>query len=156
MQAARIAASVRSLPVIAAVAGAVGCGPAPYSLDPDPPTPPPAVVVAQPAVAPHVIVVPAPVPAASTNDIVAATLRGHYPALRKCYQKARRRNPHLRGSVVVRLVIDSDGEVDKVYDHGSDLPNRRVIACMHDVYEDVEFPRSVGGSTVIYPLYFAP
>ena len=152
--------SLRVVAALAFVSSLVGCGPAPYSLDPEPPPQPaPVVVPAAPAVLymqqqPGVLV--APVAAPGPDASMLATLRSHHPALRACYEKARRRNPELRGQVVMRLMIDDDGDVDEVYDHGSDLPSRKAIECMREVYEDIQFSRQPARTSIVYPLYFAP
>jgi hypothetical protein len=98
--------------------------------------------------------VPAPMAAPAPHPLIDGTVRSHYPRLRKCFDKGLRKNPALRGQLVVRLEIEDDGDVDDAHDHGSDLPDRKVIKCMLDVFEDMEFPRAAGGMTTVYALYF--
>jgi len=86
---------------------------------------------------------------------VKAEVREHYAKFRRCYEKGLRRNPTLAGQVVVRMKVDSDGEVDEAYNWGSTLPDLRVVRCIVDEYEDMDFQTNVGRE-VVYPLDFSP
>lgn len=86
---------------------------------------------------------------------VKAEVREHYPKFRRCYEKGLRRNPNLAGKVVVRMKVDSDGEVDEAYNWGSTLPDLKVVRCIVDEYEDMDFDTYVGRE-VVYPLDFTP
>jgi hypothetical protein len=126
--------------------------PPPMMMPPPPPMPPPAL----PAVVfPPRPPAPPPLPPAAEDPRIRNTVRANYHKFQRCYEKGLQRDPNLQGRVVVRLQIDPDGEVDTVRDHGSTMPNRRVVKCILDVYEDIEFPESYG-MTAIYPLDFAP
>ena len=111
---------------------------------------PPPLLAAPPAIVPRIAAAPP-----AMDPRIQAVVRSHDAKFRRCYEKGLRRNPVLRGRVVVRLVIDPDGEVDSVRDHGSTLYDEGVMECILEEYEDLEFPRS-SGMTVVYPLEFAP
>ena len=115
---------------------------------------PPPVMVA-PAL-PAVVFPPRIVASPAVEDPrIRNTVRANYGKFQRCYEKGLQRNPSLQGRVVVRLKIDPDGEVDTVRDHGSTMPDRRVVKCILDVYDDIEFPESYG-ITAVYPLDFSP
>jgi hypothetical protein len=92
---------------------------------------------------------------AGVHPAVRAEVLDHYPKFRRCYEKGLARNPALAGKVVVRMKIDADGEVDEAYDWGSTLPDLKVVRCVVDEYEDMDFRTNVG-KEVVYPLDFTP
>jgi hypothetical protein len=138
------------------------CGPAPYLEEPETPEPPQQPAVAYYPVAPVAQVVavqtaaPVVVVPASPAALVLSTLESYEPLLDRCYRKGLRKNHGLRGNVVVRMYVDGRGNVAHAMDHGSDLPNRKVIKCMLKVYRDVEFSPALAGSTVIHPRAYDP
>ncbi|MCC6552837.1 MAG: AgmX/PglI C-terminal domain-containing protein [Polyangiaceae bacterium] len=137
--------------------------PPPVVVAPAAPVAPPTIIVVQcpaaspcPAAAPPppVVVAPPP-PAAPVDPAVVAAFERRMPKMLKCYRKALRRNPTLAGSVVVRLDVDEDGDVDEARDHGSTLGDRDAIDCVIDQAEGLDFKRFVG-TRIIYPIYFHP
>jgi hypothetical protein len=119
--------------------------------EPCTPAAPAAVVLA-----PSPVVVAAPPPVVTPVDpAVAAEMRKRSRKFERCYRKGLRHNPALAGTVVVRMQVDDDGEVEKAYDQGSTLPDRDVVDCVVGEAEDADFKHSVG-SVVTYPLHFQP
>jgi hypothetical protein len=91
-------------------------------------------------------------------EIIQRIVRGHFPVLRKCYEDALLTNPNLVGRVVVRFIIDANGEVHTAVDGGSDMPDPSVVDCVVGHFRDLSFPRPQpeGRSvTVVYPIPFS-
>lgn len=159
--AAPAAVAVAAAPVMVAAVPPVGIAVPPctsvpiapcYILAPQPAPPP--VVIATPPPAPAVVV-PTARPVPSIHPRVRAVLRRHHGKIRRCYDKGLRHDPSLEGRVVVRMVVDSDGEVDNAFDAGSTLPDREVVECIVEVLEDIDFHGSVGRS-IVYPIDLQP
>ncbi len=75
----------------------------------------------------------------------------------RCYQKELQRNPGLKGTVVVRFVIDRDGSVRHSHARASSLGNNIVEECLVDEIDRTKFPRPAGGTVIIsYPFNFQP
>jgi tetratricopeptide (TPR) repeat protein len=75
---------------------------------------------------------------------------------RQCYDEGLERDAKLRGKVVARLEIGTDGRV-KVSDGGSSMPDRDVTTCVLHIYEKLVFPKHGGDVVkVLFPLEFAP
>ncbi len=81
--------------------------------------------------------------------------QGRYIA---CYQSGLRTNPALEGRVGIRFLISKSGEVSTAQDHGSDLPDQNVRACIVRAFQSLSFPNPEGGGSVsvTYPLVFSP
>ena len=79
----------------------------------------------------------------------------HRRKFERCYRKGFRRWPGLAGTVIVRMLVDDEGEVEKAFHEGGTLNDPKVIDFIVDEAEDVEFKRPVG-RTVVYPLEFRP
>jgi hypothetical protein len=74
---------------------------------------------------------------------------------RGCYEEGRRRDAKLHGRVVTRFVIVADGTVKETEDHGSNLPDAAVIACVGAAIKELKFPEPEGGQlAVVYPINF--
>lgn len=63
-------------------------------------------------------------------DAVAAVVKSHNAAIQYCYQRELKRNPNLRGKVVVRFIINPAGHVIEAKIVSSTLNNRRVEQCI--------------------------
>jgi len=68
--------------------------------------------------------------AGRNQDDVQAVVLSHNKTIQYCYEKELKRNPALRGKVVVRFTITPDGSVENVELVSSDLNNRRVEQCI--------------------------
>jgi hypothetical protein len=72
-----------------------------------------------------------------------------------CYMPGKQRDPKLRGKVIVKFTIQSDGHASPAADEGSNLTDEAVIACVVRTVKTLHFQKPVEGSvTVVYPLIF--
>lgn len=77
--------------------------------------------------------------------------------IRLCYQRELARDPSLKGKLVVKFVVGSDGSVSTADLKTNELATDRVGHCITDVFRDMVFPEPTGGGIVIvsYPFYFS-
>src|SRR5262249_38685825 len=76
---------------------------------------------------------------------------------RGCYLEGFLRNAKLSGRVTTKIVLARDGHVLQVEDASSDLPDKKVVACVQDAFRGIMFPSNdTGWITVIYPINFRP
>jgi outer membrane biosynthesis protein TonB len=74
-----------------------------------------------------------------------------------CYLPGKQRDPKLRGKVIVKFTINSDGTAKPVANEGSNLTDDVVIACVVRAIKTLHFQKPIEGSvTVVYPLIFRP
>jgi outer membrane biosynthesis protein TonB len=72
-----------------------------------------------------------------------------------CYLPGKARDPKLRGKVIVKFTINSNGSVKPAASEGSTLQDDDVIACVIRTVKTMHFTKPLEGSvTVIYPLIF--
>lgn len=64
------------------------------------------------------------------RDQIMAIVNSHNSAIQSCYQRALKRNPSLRGKIVVRFTINYLGKVSKVDVVSSTLSNASVERCI--------------------------
>jgi hypothetical protein len=75
----------------------------------------------------------------------------------RCYQRELQRDPGLKGTVVVRFVIDRDGTIRHSHLRATSLHNPVVEECVVDEVDETRFPRPSGGTVVVsYPFNFQP
>lgn len=67
---------------------------------------------------------------ARDQDAVSSVVQSHNAAIQYCYQRALRRNPNLRGKIVVRFTITPQGAVSKVSILSSTLDEPSVESCI--------------------------
>jgi hypothetical protein len=95
--------------------------------------------------------------ASINSDELARFLRQRKMAIQSCYEKELKRNPTLRGRIVVRFVITPQGRAQEIDIEENTLGNEGVAACIRNVVRSWTFPFSPsGGVTVAYPFVFAP
>ncbi len=88
---------------------------------------------------------------------IQAAVRAHFGDFRQCYQAKLASRPELAGTVVPKFTIGRDGSVTNVVDHGSDLPDAEVVACVFDVISKIRFQAPASGIvTVVYPIALSP
>jgi hypothetical protein len=89
---------------------------------------------------------------------VAKVLRANSHALRACYDRARARNPSLRGRVSFRLTVDGRGRVSLGEVVSSTLGEGDTEMCMVEATRGFKFPVPPGGAeaTVSFQMSFAP
>lgn len=85
-------------------------------------------------------------------------IRRHLAQIRHCYQRELTKQPALRGKIVVKFVISTDGSVSSAEVKETTLANPDVESCLVDVIRRIEFPEPRGGGIVIvsYPFVFEP
>jgi len=90
-------------------------------------------------------------------EIIQRIVRQRAPWIRRCYEQGLGRNPDLQGRVLVRFVIDRQGNVSSVNTGGSDIPDAQLTHCVAAVFQGTQFPSPEGGIvTVAYPIVFTP
>jgi hypothetical protein len=88
---------------------------------------------------------------------VEAAVRGALGALGACYDEGLTRNPTLVGRVAARLVVTARGEVTRVTNASSDLPDSATIVCVLDALGGLTFPKPAGGALAFeQPFAFTP
>jgi hypothetical protein len=74
-----------------------------------------------------------------------------------CYLPGKKKDPKLRGKVIVKFTVTSNGTAKPVANEGSTLPDEDVIACVVRVVKTVHFAKPIEGTaTVVFPLIFRP
>lgn len=68
--------------------------------------------------------------AGRSQDDVQTVVLAHNKTIQYCYEKELKRNPSLKGKVVVRFIITPDGSVENVELVSSNIKNRRVEQCI--------------------------
>ena len=91
------------------------------------------------------------------SELIQRVVRDNFGRFETCYRGGLRRNPTLRGRVVVTFVIDRRGNVALARDSGSDLPDADVTGCVVRAFDTLVFAESKDSSvTIVYPLVFKP
>lgn len=86
-----------------------------------------------------------------------AYLRARMGAIQGCYEKELKRNPTLKGKVVVRFTITSQGRASDIEIEENTLGNDAVPSCIKTVIRGWVFPfKPDGDATVAYPFVFSP
>jgi len=63
-------------------------------------------------------------------ESIQTVVRGHFGSVLSCYEDGRKRDPNLKGKVIVKFVIGEDGNTKEAADAGSTLPDRDVVGCV--------------------------
>jgi len=83
--------------------------------------------------------------------------RAHLPELRACYADALKRDPALRGQVVVGFAVEQDGKVRKPEVVRSTVGDAALSACIITTFGAFTMPASPAGvMQVEYPVELAP
>lgn len=89
-------------------------------------------------------------------EVIQKRVRANFGSMRTCYENGLRSDPKLKGRVVVRFVIGTDGSVTSVTSSG-DIPDEAVKSCVAEAVRKITFPTPEGGTvTVSYPFVFTP
>jgi hypothetical protein len=95
-----------------------------------------------------------------TIEVIQKVIKEHRPAVRDCYDKARKDLPSLQGDMVIHLVLDPAGKIKviELNQERSTLKSPAVVDCAINVLKHVDFPPSSRGleSVVNYPFNFMP
>lgn len=133
------------------------------------PTPPPMpeaelIPPPPPMPAPEVSAPPMPEPEFAdadakeiNRDALAAFVRSHKGAIQGCYEAELRKNPKLKGKIVMRFTITPAGTTDDVVVEENSLSGDEVASCATEVIQRWIFPiRPREPVPVAYPFVFAP
>ncbi len=91
------------------------------------------------------------------REKLAAYVRGRKSAIQQCYEKELKRNPTLKGKVVVRFTISTSGRAIEIDIEENTLGNEAVAACIKTVIRGWVFPfKPPSDVPVAYPFVFAP
>lgn len=86
-----------------------------------------------------------------------AFLRGRIRAIQGCYEKELKRNPSLKGKVVVRFSITTGGRAAEIEIEQDTLGNDAVSSCIKTVIRGWVFPfKPDSDVSVAYPFVFSP
>lgn len=97
---------------------------------------------------------PRPIPMINEEKVM-AVLESHREEIRSCYNRALRQKPGLRGEVIVRWVIDLQGNARDPRVVKSDFENNDLFFCLRARIARWQFPKPVNGSYLFeYPFRF--
>jgi hypothetical protein len=89
-----------------------------------------------------------------TPESVAATVRGHVPQVRKCYERALKRRPDLEGKIVLGWNINRSGQVSLSRVEEDTLRDDETTTCvLHRVLE-MRFVAPSGPVHISFPFVF--
>lgn len=78
-------------------------------------------------------------------------------AMKKCYERALKKQPGLEGKVTLTVVIDTDGSVKRASARGRTLNSKLVTNCMESLAKRMKFPKPKGGAAQLKkPYVFKP
>ncbi len=100
-------------------------------------------------------------PEVESSDVdrekLAAYVRSRKGAIQQCYEKELKRNPTLKGKVVVRFNITPAGRTSEIDIEENTLGNEAVASCIKTTIRGWVFPFKPGSDVAVaYPFVFAP
>ncbi|QSQ19414.1 AgmX/PglI C-terminal domain-containing protein [Pyxidicoccus parkwayensis] len=100
-------------------------------------------------------------PDVESSDVDRAALaryvRSRLKSIQACYEKELKRNPNLKGKVVVRFVIKPSGRAGEVDIEENTLGNEAVGSCIRTTIRNWSFPFKPDSDTAVsYPFVFSP
>jgi TonB family protein len=91
------------------------------------------------------------------REKLAAFVRSRKLSIQGCYEKELKRNPALKGKVVVRFTINTSGRATDIDIEESTLNNEAVTSCIKTTIRGWVFPfKPPSDVPVAYPFVFAP
>jgi hypothetical protein len=93
------------------------------------------------------------------KDVINAVVQKHRSEIRACYDAALRRNPNLRGKIVIAFTIQPNGIVSAASVKESTLGDRGLGGCITDRVKSWGFPQPeapVVTEVSAYPFYLVP
>lgn len=85
------------------------------------------------------------------------TIRRRLGGIKHCYEKRLKRNPDLKGKIVIRFVIHPGGKVIEVDVLENTTADSALASCIAGRVRAVRFPPAEGGETVVtYPFILTP
>lgn len=92
----------------------------------------------------------------SSKDI-GKVVRMNSAAVRRCYEKALKSDPTLKGKIAVTFMINAKGRVEMVEISDDTMKNASVSACIKSLVRRWRFPQPEGGpASVTLPFVFSP
>ncbi len=88
------------------------------------------------------------------KDLIRRVVRAHINEIRHCYNQGLAKDPNLKGRVSVQFQIGSTGKVPVSTISESDIKDKNVSSCIASAVRRWQFPKPLGGGTVIvtYPF----
>jgi hypothetical protein len=77
-------------------------------------------------------------------------------AVKSCYERELKRNPSLKGKLVVRFLIGENGRVSEIEFEEDTLGNSAVATCIRSNIRLWVFPIKDSECPVSYPIVFMP
>lgn len=95
---------------------------------------------------------------ARTDEEIQIVFDKYKAALYRMYNTELRRNPTLRGRIILRITIEPGGEVSACKVHSNDLNSRELVARIVARVRKFNFgPKAMGArTTILYPIDFLP
>jgi len=90
------------------------------------------------------------------RNLISRSVKGKIKSIQACYERELKRNPSLKGKVVVRFTIGETGRVSEVEIEEDSLRNDQVVACIRSTIRMWTFPIKDTECPVAYPFVFAP
>ncbi|GMU61895.1 MAG: hypothetical protein AMXMBFR34_36580 [Myxococcaceae bacterium] len=91
------------------------------------------------------------------REKLAGFVRARKSAIQACYERELKRNPSLKGRVVVRFTITTQGSTSEIEIEENTLGNDAVASCIRTVIRGWRFPFKPDDDVpVAYPFVFAP
>lgn len=86
---------------------------------------------------------------------VEGTIQAGFKLFARCYRDGLDRSPTLHGTIRFRFLVAPDGSVERVENHGSDLPDQWVIDCIAEGFYALRFPAPGSGRVdALYRIVF--
>ncbi|WP_164006892.1 AgmX/PglI C-terminal domain-containing protein [Pyxidicoccus trucidator] len=100
-------------------------------------------------------------PDVESSDVDRAALaryvRSRLKSIQSCYEKELKRNPNLKGKVVVRFVIKPSGRAGEIEIEENTLGSEAVGSCIRTTIRNWAFPFKPDSDTAVsYPFVFSP
>ncbi len=93
-----------------------------------------------------------------SHEFFRKKIRDQVSAIRRMYRRYLRKNPSVRGKVVLAITIGPDGKVTKVRVARSDIKDLKFLEKLVDFVKKLRFGPPLGGGKVVvsYPFVFSP
>ncbi len=97
-------------------------------------------------------------PRGLAREVVSDVIRGGFPRMRQCYERALEQNEVLKGRIELWLEVTPWGDVFTARIRSSTLPDPAAQECALAVVRALRFPPLAGGGvmTLAYPITFSP
>jgi len=91
---------------------------------------------------------------------IANLVKARRDPVRACYERALKKNPGLKGKMVIHFELDPEGKVTKAFvnQERSKITTKEIVDCAIKVIKEIKFPASDKGmfTEVNYPYDFNP